>query len=227
MEEFLTRYVSHHLTQVVLRDGHGSPRHEEAMRAVDEMLLAFDYADLRTPPEELPAIPRAQLEAILASSGCIGDSARAAVNTLQDALFRMARGERAGDIGTHMPEQVLAPEPAQVPVAEPVLETVGGTDTLDFDGAMLERMRRLQVGSWIQLANSSDRIEPAKVSWISPISGRLLLVNRRGIRVLVASAEELAAMSKLGKVTLREGESPFEDAMQQVAGRLKSAAARL
>ena len=41
---------------------------------------------------------------------------------------------------------------------------------------------------------TADRIEPAKVSWISPISGRLLLVNRRGIRVLVASVEELAAM---------------------------------
>ena len=51
-----------------------------------------------------------------------------------------------------------------------------------------------------------------------------LLAAARGIRVLVASPEELAAMSKLGKVTLREGENMFEDAMQQVAGKLKSAA---
>jgi hypothetical protein len=228
MDEFLGRYVSHHLTQVVLRDGHGSPRHEEAMLAVDDLLLAFDHAELRTPPEELPAIPRRQLEAILASSGCIGDSARSALNSIQDALFRMTRGERAGEIATHMPEQVLAPDPVQQqPEPEPVLEVVAGTDGLDFDAAMLERMRKLQVGNWIQLATSAERIEPAKVSWISPISGRLLLVNRRGIRVLVASAEELAAMAKLGKVGLREGESPFEDAMQQVAGRLKSAAQRL
>ena len=84
--------------------------------------------------------------------------------------------------------------------------------------------RKLQVGNWLQLATSPERIEPAKVSWISPISGRLLLVNRRGIRVLVASVEELAAMAKLGKVSVREGETPFEDAMQQVAGRLKTAA---
>jgi hypothetical protein len=89
---------------------------------------------------------------------------------------------------------------------------------------MLERMRKLQVGHWIQLATSQDRIEPAKISWISPISGRLLLVNRRGIRVLVASAEELAAMAKLGKVALREGETAFEDAMHQVTDRLRTAA---
>ena len=224
MDEFLTRYASHHLTQVVLRDGHGSPRHEDAVRAIDDLLVAFDYAELRTPASELPVLPRSQFETILASSGCTGDAARGAMDSLHDALVRLAGGERATEIATHMPEQRLAPEPAAQPEPEPVLEIVAGTDTLDFDGVSLERMRKLEVGSWIQLATSADRIEPAKVSWISPISGRLLLVNRRGIRVLVASVEELAAMAKLGKVSVREGDSPFEDAMQQVAGRLKTAA---
>ena len=120
------------------------------------------------------------------------------------------------------------PEPAAPPVeSERLLEVVAGTDSLDFDAVVLERMRKLQVGSWIQLATSAERIEPAKVSWISPISSRLLLVNRRGIRVLVASAEELAAMAKLGKVSVREGDNAFEDAMFQVAGRLKTAANRV
>jgi len=226
MDEFLTRYASHHLTQVVLRDGHGSPRHEDAVRAVDDLLVAFDYAELRTPASELPALPREQFEIILASSGCTDDAARGAIDSLQDALVRLAGGEHASEIATHMPEQRLAPETAAQPEPEPVpaLEIVAGTDTLDFDGVSLERMRKLEVGSWIQLETSADRIEPAKVSWISPISGRLLLVNRRGIRVLVASVEELAAMAKLGKVSVREGDTPFEDAMQQVAGRLKTAA---
>jgi len=224
MSEFLSGYASHHLIQVMLRDGHGSPRYEEAMLAVDDLLLAFDHAELRTPVEELPVLPRAPLEAILASSGCTGGSAGAAIDILQDALARLAAGERAVDNTDHLPEQQLVPEPIAPPEPEPLLEVVAGTDTLDFDAVMLERMRKLQVGGWIQLATSSGRIEPAKVSWISPISGRLLLVNRRGVRVLVASAEELAAMAKLGKVALRAGETPFEDAMQQVAGRLQSVA---
>ncbi len=105
-----------------------------------------------------------------------------------------------------------------------MLEIIAGTDALDFDAACLARMRKLQVGCWLQLATSVDRIEPAKVSWISPISGRLLLVNRRGIRVLVASPEELAAMAKLDKVVVREGATPFDDAMHQVVGKLQSAA---
>ena len=223
MEEFIGRHVAHHLTQVMLRDGHGSPRHEQAIQAVDRLLLAFDYAEVRSPLEELPTLPRAQFELILGSSGCTGHSAQVAIDSLQDALVRLAAGERAADNQTHMPEQVLIPEQKTVE-PEPQLEIVAGNDHLDYDGAMLERMRKLQVGSWLQLATSADRVEPAKVSWISPISSRLLLVNRRGIRVLVASAEELAAMAKLGKVSLREGESVFDNAMHQVADRLKSAA---
>ena len=164
------------------------------------------------------------MTAILASSGCHDDAADAAINSLQEALLRLAGGEAAVDNTTHMPEPRLAPEPILPPEPDPVLEVVAGTDKLDFDGIMLERMRKLQVGGWIQLATSADRVEPAKVSWISPISGRLLLVNRRGIRILVASAEELAAMAKLGKVALREGNTAFDDAMHQVTGRLQSAA---
>ncbi|QIL20664.1 DUF1631 family protein [Thermomonas sp. HDW16] len=224
MNEFLSGYASHHLIQVMLRDGHGSPRYEEAVQAVDDLLLAFDHAELRTPAAEIPALPRKGFEAILSSSGCLGGAADAAIDSLQDALVRMAGGERAADNTTHLPEQQVAPEPVASTEPEPLLEVVAGTDRLDFDPSGLERMRKLQVGSWIQLATSADRIEPAKVSWVSPISGRLLLVNRRGIRVLVASAEELAAMAKLGKVSLRDGETPFEDAMYQVAGRLQQAA---
>ena len=223
MDEFLSRHVAHHLTQVLLRDGHGCERHERTVRAVDELLLAFDYAEVGSSPDELPALPREEFEAVLASSGCTGDAAQAAIDSLQQALARLAAGERACDNDTHMPEQVIAPEPApQDP--EPELEIVGGTDRLDYDATMLERMRKLQVGHWLQLATSPERVEPAKVSWISPISSRMLLVNRRGIRVLVASAEELAAMAKLGKVSLREGETSFDNALHQVADRLKNAA---
>jgi hypothetical protein len=220
MDEFLDRYAQHHLAQVVLRDGHGSPRHEQALQAVDALMQAFDSTQ-QPSPGELPALPRAQLEAVLASSGCTDEAAHSAIGLLQAALERLARGERAADIDTHMPVQQV-PEPQPEP--EPLLEIVAGNDHLDFDADILARVRQLQVGTWLQLMTAPDRVEPAKVSWISPISSRLLLVNRRGIRVLVASVEELAAMVKLGKLAFREAETAFDDALHQVAGRLKSVA---
>jgi hypothetical protein len=74
----------------------------------------------------------------------------------------------------------------------------------------------------LQLTGESGRTEPAKVSWISPISSRFLFVNRRGARILVASAEELAAMAKIGRVQLRPAGSAFDDALQQMMGRLQT-----
>ena len=51
-----------------------------------------------------------------------------------------------------------------------------------------------------------------------------MFVNRRGIRVLVASAEELAAMARLDRLRLREADNAFEDAMHRMTHRLQAAA---
>jgi hypothetical protein len=60
------------------------------------------------------------------------------------------------------------------------------------------------------------------LSWVSPISSRLMFVNRRGVRILVASVEELAAMKKQGHLVLREQEHVFDQAMHGVMGRLQN-----
>ena len=222
IEDFFNRHAAHHLAQVLLRDGHQSPRYDSAMRAIEDLLVAFDWASDGESERALKPLPEAEMREIFASSGCHGEAANAAIDALHDALARIVEGESAVESDERMPEQVVVPEPEQ---SDPQLEFVAGNDTLDYDGSMLARMRALKIGHWLQLVASNGHAEPAKVSWISPISSRLLLVNRRGIRVLVASVEELAAMAKIGKVSLREAESAFEDAMQQVAGRLKTAAA--
>ena len=225
IDEFLTRYAAHHLTQVMLREGRAALAYDEALAAIDAILLSFDYAELGADPADLPALPRQQLETILASSGCIGAAAQGALTLVEKAIERLSKGEAASENTTRMPDQVFAPEPIRAAANASELELVAGTDRLDFEAPALERMRELKVGSWLHLATSTGQLEPAKVSWVSPISGRLLLVNRRGIRVLVASVQELAAMEKLGKLQLRQGESAFEGAMHEVAERLRNAVA--
>ncbi len=219
LDEFVTTYGGHHLTQVALRDGRDSPRYGASLRAIERVLMAFHHAELGTPPERLPPLEHEPLHGILASSGCVGPAAEDALAIIQRTLAQLAAGEEGAAQAAHLPEQRVA---APVPEPESELALVAGHATLDYDPALAERMRALEIGTWLQLTSESGRTEPAKVSWVSPISARLLFVNRRGIRVLVASAEELAAMAKLGKVQLREADTAFEDAMHQVIGRLKS-----
>ena len=221
LDEFAVRYTGHHLTQVILREGRDSQHYAESLRALEGLLVAFDHAELGTPPEHLPALERDPLLAIFGSSGVAGPAAEEALATLRLTLAQVAAGEETAANEAHLPAPEI--EPVAAPAIEPVLALVGNKDELDFDAAMADRMRALPVGTWLQLTSESGRVEPAKVSWISPISSRLLFVNRRGIRVLVASAEELAAMAKLGKVQLREADNAFEDAMHHMVGRLKSA----
>jgi hypothetical protein len=191
---------------------------------VGQLLTAFDQAAAGVESASAALQPDDGLRAILASAGCTGEAAQAAVAALRDSLSRLLAGQAALEDDPRMPLQMTVAEPAPEP--EPQLEVVAGTANLDYDAAMLERIRGLKIGDWIQLAAADGHFAPAKVSWISPISARLLLVNRRGIRVLVASVEELAVMAKLDRVIVREGETAFEDAMHQVVGRLQSVSAK-
>jgi hypothetical protein len=202
VDAFLDLHAAHHIAQVILRDGDGSPRHAQAMQAVDALLEAFDHV-AQGKAGELPSLPREPIEAILASSGYVGEAAAAIVDELQDELRPpSADGDTLpadvagddGDVGLDAPDDEVVPARR--------MRVVGGTDLLDFEAGALDRARDLRVGDWLQLLTSSGRMEPAKVSWISPISSRLLLVNRRGVRVLTASTAELAAMVKLGKARL-------------------------
>lgn len=196
---FLDLHAAHHITQVILRDGYDSPRHAQAMEAVDGLLQAFDRNHGTQAVGEPSQLPRAQIEAILASSGYVGEAAAAIVDELQDELappqVPAAKPEDSA------PQDAPAP-PGDAEPAPPRLAVVGGTDLLDFETDVLARVRELRVGDWLHLLDSSGRMEPAKVSWVSPISSRLLLVNRRGVRMLTASTAELAALVKLGKARI-------------------------
>lgn len=222
LDEFVSRHAAHHLVQVTLRDGKGTPRYNAAMQTVDDLLGAFDQASAQHLPDFDSVLIEHDLNDILASAGCIGECATAAIDALRDALTRLAAGETALESDARMPAQVEMPDP-EPPAAEPFLEVVADNTALDLDAAMLDRIRKLKIGDWIQLASPDGHFAPAKVSWISPISARLLFVNRRGIRVLVASVQELAVMVKLDKALIREGATAFDTALHQMSDRLQSA----
>jgi len=216
-ETLLCGYATHHLTQLGLRAGPDAAPYVQALRTLEGLVGAFDAASNGVPASAWPELDRSGLIQILGSSGCVGDVADAAIETLQRGLEQLAAGTGVADAG-----QLPAPVVQRVEPAPPVLELVGGHATLDYEPEMAERMRALAVGDWIHITGESGRSEPAKMSWVSPISNRLLFVNRRGARILVASAEELAAMEKIGRVQLRPMGSAFDAALQQMVGRLQT-----
>jgi hypothetical protein len=213
LEQLLSGYSIHHLTQLALRAGADAEPYARVLSMLDGLLEAADRSAAGI--NEAAVIDRPGLLEILASSGCVGTQAEAAIDAIERSLAKTSEPDAST-------ASLPAPVVAAAPASPPVLEVVGGRDQLDFDPEVAERMRALAIDTWVQLTGESGRSEPAKVSWISPISSRFLFVNRRGARVLVASAEELAAMEKQGRVHVRPSGSAFDNALQQIVGKLQT-----
>lgn len=236
IEMVLGRYWTHHLAVVFLREGGDAPRYKQGRQAGERLWLALLACEAgKEPPPSL----REDLLPVLASSGVTGGVAGEVLDAVEWVLLalRLGRQEAAS---THplplalqglpaldeSPVDLAAPNPAQ-PAAEaatteneaPAAETAPAT----FDPEDVERIQALEVGAWVEFVGDQGESIPAKLSWISPISSRLLFVTRRGMRHCAASPPELAVMIGQGQLRLRIGDSAFEDAMTQVLGRLREA----
>ncbi|HLS84291.1 MAG TPA: DUF1631 family protein [Arenimonas sp.] len=234
MQDFLSRTWTHHLSMIALREGPDSGSWKSALDVADRLLglLPRDgqpSADVAAAMKEL----REPLENVLASSGVIGESAHDVIRAIAESLEHPER-EVALPVTPATDEDKVVPMPerrnpaaaaaAALADLKPRLEVVGGKAGLKINDADVEQMRQLKIGTWIHIAGEDGRHHPVKLSWVSPISSRLMFVNRRGVRVLVASVEELAAMKQEGNLLVREQEGVFDQVLHRVMGKLRDEA---
>ncbi|MDG6349576.1 DUF1631 family protein, partial [Luteimonas sp. 8-5] len=219
---FLDRHWQHHLVQVLLRDGPDSERRPRVLALADE-LVALDEAAARREGSAVAtrvlALHAGLVEA-LSSSGLDEQVA-------SEWMAGLARTLAFPDSPRETRSEVPVPETVEEETGTAILHVAGGTDTLDFDPAVAERMRSLHPGDWMRLTDEKGHEAPVKVAWISPLSGRLLLVNRRGVRQLVASPEQLASLVRSGHLFAEADEKPFDEAMRLVRQELGRSAARV
>ncbi|GAA4870626.1 DUF1631 family protein [Luteimonas vadosa] len=213
--EFLEQQWSHHVVQVILRDGFGCGRHVVALELADE-LIAIDQAAARCGRGEVVTkvvAVRPRLVECLSSAGIDADGA----NEWMASLARALAFPDASRVARSLP---AVPKLDDDGDDTRLLKAVGGHGALDFDQDTLDRMRALEPGTWLRLTDEAGNETGVKVAWISPLTSRLLLVNRRGVRRLVASPAELAALAKLGRLSTDADHMPFDDALHQVRHRL-------
>ncbi len=216
--KFLEEPWQHHLVQVLLREGVGSPLHARAV-ALGEALVAADAAAARHARGDVA-------RQVLALEDSLNECVASSGLDEQAAAEWLAELARALGFPDHPREQRPAPSLQMADESEDtrLLQVVGGHASLDFDPEVAERMRALQPGVWLRLVDERGEEGSVKVAWVSPLTSRLLLVNRRGVRKLVASPEQLAALVKTGNLLLEAADLPFDEAMRQVRRRLDDVA---
>lgn len=217
--DFLSSPWQHHLALCLLREG------EEAQQAASEALqlgdaLIEELAEARRNIVGKPWLQAQQpgLRRVFASIGLHDDAASAAIDALHDTLQAVA--ERRPQDERELPElpQVVLPS---VPAADaPADDLQQAAASENFNHADADRFRQMAVGTWLDFIDKDGKVQAGKLSWVSPISGRLLFVNRRGVRFCVASPEELAVMVQLGRLRAHASDGAFDSAMQGVIDRL-------
>ena len=218
---FLDRHWRHYLTQTWLRDGPDSQRHLAAINLGDSMVqVDADAAEVRG------AVVAGQLLALQVPLGECYASCGMEATTARDAMARIISALALPDTPrtVHQPQhddQVDAPDAAD----DGVLRVAGGSAQLAFDPAIAGRMRRLRVGQGLRLVDEDGHESAGRIAWISPLTGRFLIVNRRGVRKLVVSPEELAVMVAEGRAQVRSVDAPFDEAMKQLWQRINATSA--
>jgi hypothetical protein len=216
--EFLRQPWQHHLTLTVLREGEDGASVGEALALADGILEEVAEARRQIVGKPWLQAWHPALRKVFASVGVHADAATGAIDALHDTLQAIA--ESRPELERALPElpQVALPTP---PVQESAPVELGGkVDVTDFDNADADRFRGLEIGSWLDFVDKDGKVQAGKLSWVSPISSRLLFVNRRGVRFCVASPEELAVMVRLGRLRAHIDDGAFDSAMQGVIDRL-------
>ncbi|WP_337244216.1 DUF1631 family protein [Luteimonas sp. gir] len=214
---FLDQHWRHHLTQTWLRDGPDSPRHRAAV-AIGDAMIGIDLDAAAADGDAVAASLRAlqgPLADCYASGGLDAAAAREEVTRIVAALARCDAPRR---MHTPLPEDEALDEPS-----DPLLRLVDGTATPAFDPTIAARMRQLRPGQGLRLIDEHGRQSVARVAWISPLTSRLLIVNRRGVRRMVVSPEELAALVGAGRALVRSIDAPFDEAMKHLWQHLSAA----
>ncbi len=131
-------------------------------------------------------------------------------------------------------DKVISTQQAQIPeilvASESDTAVVAVIDDHDIEEPLqnlrpteeeLAEVTSYTLGCWLQLPKAGGGFQQLKVAWISGISGSVMLVNRRGARVLVLSPPELVALKRRNELLLFADESPVDQAMTQLLEKLK------
>ena len=212
--EFLTGHWRHHLVQTWLREGPSSAQYLSAVSIGDSLVQADAYAARAEGGRVADKVLELQAPLGRCYANC-GLDAAAARDSLAQIVTALAFPDQPRMQHTLPIDEDAAPTPEPNDAVNwGGLKVVGGSESFEYDHAMAARLRRLRVGQNLRLVEEDGQEVAARIAWVSPLTSRFLIVNRRGMRRLVVSPEELAALIGKGRVVMRSTEPPFEEAMR-------------
>jgi len=232
----LARAWANHLVLTLLRQGEDSPEFKAALRFIDEFIAstrpANDTTSRQALRQMLPGIERA-LRHGLANVAFQEQDVERLLGQLH-AYYRRQLGESAaaGEPGAAAASEEDAAMLAIPDSIQPVIDRQAAPEGILEEEELAEvppdspewyQVQALQPGNWLEFTLADEPPARAKLSWISPMSGRYLFVNRRGLKVADYAPRELAALFADGKARVLAANALFDRAMSAIVGKLSQA----
>ncbi len=226
----LARAWANHMVLTLLRQGEDSAEFKTALRFIDEFIAstrpATDPASRKTLREMLPGIERA-LRLGLANVAFQAQDIERLLGQLR-TYYRQQLGETLEDNEVAIVEEDAAmlalPDSIQ-----PVIDTRAAAEEIEDEEEVAEvppdspewhQVQALQPGNWLEFSLADEAPARAKLSWISPMSGRYLFVNRRGLKVADYAPQELAMLFAERQARVLAANALFDRAMTAIVGKL-------
>ena len=92
---------------------------------------------------------------------------------------------------------------------------------------LLGLVRGLRPGTWFAFDSQVHGSERARLSWISPYSGRCLFVNRNGLKVGERRPEDLAHEVGSGAASILDNTQLLQRALAQALAEVRGDAMRI
>ncbi len=232
----LARAWANHMVLTLLRQGEDSPEFKTALRFIDEFIAstrpANDATSRQTLRRMLPGIERA-LRHGLANVAFQEQDVERLLGQLH-AYYRQQLGEppeqgEPANVATTEEDAAMLAIPDSI---QPVIDQQATPENILEEEELAEvppdspewhQVQALQPGNWLEFTLADEPAARAKLSWISPMSGRYLFVNRRGLKVADYAPHELATLFTDGRARVLAANALFDRAMSAIVGKLSQA----
>lgn len=226
--EDLKKYWTQHHTMTVLRNENDAEKIEHSEQILRNILARIDH-----PSQPLEGVAD-DLQTVLLSSGITDSAASSVVSQIVSQMVNVSP-TMPQDFAT--PNSEMPPSPSiesHVTLSSNVFDHSPPETDMGFSPEthrqLVDYFKNMPLGTWIDFVRNDGQIVSTKLSWVSPISMRLLFVTARGTKHAVEYAEDLAKFVVLDRVRLREfglGESGFEHSFKKAVEQLNVPSADL
>lgn len=233
VQNVLVRPWANYMVLTLLRHGEDSPEFRATLRFVDDFVWSAeprrDEVDRGRLRNLLPGLEKALRHGLATVAFQEAD-----VGRLMGELNLLYR-QQLGETAPLALDSVAAAAEPNVPLIRPLpmpesieaiaVPEVAAADAVEDHSTLPEAalVRELKPGCWIEFTDAHGARERAKLSWISPISGRYLFVNRRGLKVADKTVGQLSTELHAGTAQILEEVPLFDRALDAIVERLRQA----